>query len=238
MRIPSLTSSATSSKSSRRHGRERRRAPDQGQQLVLLPVSGRALRDHLLGQDVERARRDDERVQPASAGAAEQGGALDELVPGRGVQAASGNPAGGVVGPADPLQEGREAARRADLADQLDRPDVDAELERGGGHERAQITAAQPGLDPLPAVPGQAAVMRRDLALAEPLAEFVRDSLGHPPGVDEHQRCPVPGHVPGDQVKDLGHLLGRRDGAELVARQVQAEVELPPVAGVDDRAAR
>ncbi len=221
-----------------RYRRERRRAADQGEQLVLVPVGGRALGDHLLGQDVERAGRNDERVQPSGAGAAEQRGALDQLVPGRGVEPSGGNPAGGVVRPSDSLQEGREAARGADLADQLDRPDVDAELEGRGGDQGAQVTAAQPGLDPLPAVPGQAAVMSRDLAVAEPLAELMRDPLGHPPGVDEHERRPVPGYVPGDQVKDLRHLLGRGDRAELVSGQVKAEVELAAVTGVHDRAAR
>ena len=118
-------------------------------------------------------------------------------------------PAAGVVRPAHPLQERGEAARRADLAHQLHRPDVDAQLQRRGGDQRLQVAAAQPGLDPLPPLLGQAAVMGGDLALAEPLAQLVRDPLGHPPGVDEHQRGPVLLHVPGDQVQDLGHLLGR-----------------------------
>ena len=47
----------------------------------------------------------------------------------------------------DALEQRRDAARRADLADQLDRSDVDAELERGGGHERAQVAGAEPVLD-------------------------------------------------------------------------------------------
>ena len=144
--------------------------------------------------------------------------ALDQLVPGRGVEPPRRDAAAGVVGPADPLQEGGEAARRADLADQLDRPDVDAELERGGRDQRPQVAAAQPGLDPLPAVLGQAAVVRGDQAVAEPLAQLVRDPLGHPPGVDEDERGPVLVHVAGDEVDDLGHLLGRRDRAELVGR--------------------
>ena len=80
--------------------------------------------------------------------------------------------------------------------------------------------------------------MRRDLAVAEPLAQLVRDPLGQPPGVDEDQRGPVLLHVAGDQVDDLGHLLGRRDRAQLVVGQLQGQVELAAVAGVHDRAAR
>jgi hypothetical protein len=39
---------------------------------------------------------------------------------------------------ADALQERRDAVRRSDLADEIDVADVDAELERRGGDERAQ----------------------------------------------------------------------------------------------------
>ena len=96
----------------------------------------------------------------------------------------------------------------------------------------------QPRLHPLPPVLRQAAVVRGDLALPQPLAQLVGDPLGHPPGVHEDQRGPVLQHVPGDQVQDLVHLLGRRHRAELVAGQFQGEVELAAVAGVHDRAAR
>ena len=67
----------------------------------------------------------------------------------------------GVVGPAHPLQERGEAARRADLAHQLDRADVDAQLQRRGGDQGPQVAGPQPRLDPLPPVLGQAAVVRR-----------------------------------------------------------------------------
>ena len=148
-------------------------------------------------------------------------------------------PGAGVVGPADPLQEGGEAARRADLADQLHRPHVDAELQRGGGHQGAQVPGAQPGLDPLPAAPGQRPVVRRHLSaelVAEPLAQLVGDPLGHAPGVDEHQRGPVAGHVARDHVQDLRHLLPGGNRTELVVGQFQGEVQPPAVAGIHDRA--
>ncbi len=78
--------------------------------------------------------------------------------------------------------------------------------------------------------------MGRDLALPEPLAQLVRDPLGHPPGVHEHQRRAVLLHVPGDQVEDLGHLLPGSDRAELVTGQLQGQVEVAAVPGVHDRA--
>ena len=54
-----------------------------------------------------------------------------------------GLPADRVTGAPRALQEGRDRARRAELADQLDVADVDAELERSGGHERPQFAALQ-----------------------------------------------------------------------------------------------
>jgi hypothetical protein len=142
---------------------ERRRPPDQGEQLVLRPLLGRGLGHQLLGQDVQRLVRDDDGVQRAAAHAAQQRGALHQLVAGRRVQPAGRGPAAGVVGPAHPLQERGDAARRADLAHQLDRADVDAELQRGGRHQRPQVTGPQPGLDPLPAPLGQRPVVRGDV---------------------------------------------------------------------------
>ena len=73
--------------------------------------------------------------------------------------------------------------------------------------------------------------------IPEPFAKLVGDPLGHAPGIDEHQRGPVTGHVPRDQVQDLGHLLGGRDRAELVVGQLQGKVKLPAVTGINDRTA-
>ena len=205
------------------------------------PRLGGRLGHHLLRQDVQRPFRHDDGVQPARARAAQQRGAFHQLVPGGRVQPPGRRPGPGVVGAADPLQEGGEAARRADLADQLDRSHVDAELERGRGHQGAQVPGAQPGLDPLPAAPGQRPVVRRHLGaelVAEPFAQLVGDPLGHAPGVDEHQRGPVAGHVARDQVQDLRHLLRGGDRAELVVGQLQGQVQPPAVAGIHDRAAR
>ena len=130
--------------------------------------------------------------RPAPHGG-QQGGALHQLVAGQGVEAALGRARPAVVGAADPLEEGGDAARRADLAHQLDRADVDAELERGGGHQGPQLAGPQARLDPVAAVLGQAAVVGGDHVVAEALAELMGEPLGQPPGVDEHQRGAVLG---------------------------------------------
>ena len=96
-----------------------------------------------------------------------------------------------MVGPAHPLEERGDAVRRADLAHELDGPDVDAKLQRRRRHQRPQLAGAQAVLDALAALPGERSVVRRDLVLAEPLTELVGDPLRERPGVDEYQRCPV-----------------------------------------------
>ena len=72
----------------------------------------------------------------------------------------------------DPLQEARDRARRAELADQVDVADVDAELERGGRDQRLQLAALEPLLGVEPLLLGEAAVMRGDLVLAEALGQL------------------------------------------------------------------
>ena len=96
----------------------------------------------------------------------QQRGAFDQLVPGGRVHDPRGDTGAVVVGPAHPLEEGGDAVGRADLAHQLDRPDVDAELERGGGHQGAQVAGPQAVLDPLAALPRQRSVMGGHLVLA------------------------------------------------------------------------
>ncbi len=220
------------------HRRERGRAAHQRQQVARGPFRRGALRHHLLRQDVQRALRYAQLVEPPGTRAAQQCRAFHQLVARGRIEQPGRNTVPRMVGSSDPLQERGEAARRADLAYQLHRSDIDTQLQRRGRHQGPQVAAAQPGLDPLPAVPGQAAVMGRHLAVPETLAELVGELLGHPPGIDEDQRGPVPEHMPGDQVVDLGHLLSGGDRAELVTGQLQAEVKLTPVTCVDDRAAR
>ena len=75
-----------------------------------------------------------------------------------------------MAGPADALQERGDRTRRPQLAHQVDMADVDAQFQRGGRHHRLQAPLLQPLLGALPAAMRQAAVMRQDLILAQPLA--------------------------------------------------------------------
>ena len=102
-------------------------------------------------------------IELAAAHAVEQRRALDQLVARQRKQPALGRAADRVAGAADPLQEARDRARRAELADEIDVADVDAELERGGGDQRLQLAGLQPLLGIEPLLLGEAAVVRGDI---------------------------------------------------------------------------
>jgi hypothetical protein len=212
----------------------------QGVEVVEPPAvlggDGGDLGHDLLGQDVERSVGGPEGVQVAPAHRRQQGGRLDQLVAGEREQAAPGHPVAGVVGPTDPLEEGGDAAGRAHLAHQLDGPDVDAQLQRGRGHQRPQLARPQAGLDPLAPVLGQGAVVGGHHVVAQALAQLVGQALGQAAGVDEHQGGVVLGHQGGDAVEHVAHLLGRRDRLQLALGQLQGQVEAAAVPGVDDGA--
>ena len=67
-----------------------------------------------------------------------------------------------VAGAADALQPARHRARRLDLDHEVDRAHVDAELERAGGDDAAQLAALQLVLDDEPLLAGQRAVVGLD----------------------------------------------------------------------------
>jgi len=127
---------------------------------VHLPLlSRRHLGHQLLGEHVEGGDRWHEHVEVPGAHAGEQGRALDELVASEGVDASGRRAFEVVVGAPDPLEEGGDGPWRPDLADEFDGTHVDAELERRGRHQRAQIAGAQPRLDELAACRGETAVV-------------------------------------------------------------------------------
>ena len=59
----------------------------------------------------------------------EQGATLDEVITGLREDAPLRNAVAVVVGPTDPLQERGDVARRRQLTYQIDRADIDAELQ-------------------------------------------------------------------------------------------------------------
>src|SRR5205807_997531 len=108
------------------------------------------------GEDVERDRGWFDGVEPAGAHTSEQRTAFDELVARHGIEASPRRAPAAMSRTADALQQRRQAAWRRDLTYELDRADVDAELERRGGHQRLELAGAQPCLDAQAAFLGKA----------------------------------------------------------------------------------
>ena len=162
---PPASMAITASKSCRGKVAVRPRPPHHREQLVFLPLAARGLGDDLLRQHVERRIERDQPIELAPPHRHQQRGALDQVVAGFGKQPALRRAVNGVAGAADALQQRRDAARRSDLAHQVDVPDVDAELERRGRHDHADRAVLQPRLGIEAALLRQAAVVRRDLRL-------------------------------------------------------------------------
>ena len=170
---------------------ERRGAGEDAVELVFVGRFSRHFRDDLLGEHLNRRLRLADAVQIALADGADHRGALDQLVKRGGEERAVRRAAQRVPGASDALEEGADSTRRADLADQVDRADVDAQFQRGRGDDGAQIAGLEPLLHLVAALLGQAAVVAGDVFLADPLGQAVRDALGQRAGVDEDQRRAV-----------------------------------------------
>ena len=97
-----------------------------------------------------------------------------------------------VPGTADALQERRDAVWRPNLADEVDVPDVDAELERGRGHERAQLTGLQARTRRRAASPSTGCRDAPSTASSPSRSLRCRaEPLRHAPRIDEDQRRPM-----------------------------------------------
>jgi hypothetical protein len=210
-----------------------------GQQLIeviLAPLAAGHLGDYLLGQHVQRRLGNDQGIQLAAAHAVEQRGALDQLVARLRKQAALGRAADAVAGAADPLQQGGNTARRTDLADQLDLADVDAQLQRGGGHQHPQFAALEALLGVQAQLLGQAAVVGGDRMIAQALGQVAAGALGQTPGVDEQQGGAVLSGQFGQAIVDLVPHLVAHHRFQLHGRHLDGQVASAAVADVDDHA--
>src|SRR5690606_18156657 len=111
----------------------------------------------------------------------EQRGGFDEIVEGDGEQTPLWQRADGVARTPDALQEGVDRTRRTDLADEIDIADVDPQFQRSGRHQRAQLARLEPLLGTQPMFLRQAAVMRRNMRLADALGQMSRNAFRLPP---------------------------------------------------------
>jgi hypothetical protein len=95
----------------------------------------------LLREHIERRVLHDDGVELTAADRSEQRGAFHEVVARHRQQAALRHTGNGVTRSTYPLQEGRDAVGRADLAYEIDVTDIDAELQRCRGDQRFERAA-------------------------------------------------------------------------------------------------
>ena len=137
-------------------------AAHQGEQLVGVAVPGRHSADDLLREHVQTPARDAHRVHLAGDHRVADRPRLQQLVPlehqhaplARGVEQVTRTP--------DALQTRGHRFGRLELVHQVDRPDVDAELQRRGGDQGVESAGLQRVLGLQPRLFGHAAVMGAD----------------------------------------------------------------------------
>ena len=206
------------------------------EQRVFAPLGARYFGDDLLGEHIERRARNPQRVEFAAPHAIEQRRAFDQIVARSRKEPAFRHAADMVARAPDALQKRRDRARRTHLADQIDVADIDAEFQRSGRDQHPQLAALEPLFGVETMLFGEAAVMRGDHVLAEPLGQMARGALGHAARVDENQRGAMQRDQFGEAVVDaLPHFVGH-DRFERHGRNFQREIALADVADVDDRA--
>jgi hypothetical protein len=196
-------------------------------------------RDDLLGEHVERRVGHHDPVEVALVDRADDRRRLEQLLALGDDDPALRGAAQQVPGAAHPLQGRGDVARRLQLHHQIDRADVDAELERRRGDERPQLAVLQPVLRLEPRPARQRAVVRRDPAVGDAIVQVPSQALGGAAALGEDERRAM-------RLHQLGDLLERRfpDGVarrrqEVVRRRQHLKVQVAREAGVDrDRVGR
>ncbi len=118
-------------------------APHEREQIVFLPFLRRTLGHNLLRQNVERTFGNHDAVQLAEPYGTHKRRAFQQFVA-RGCEEASlGNRSAPVSGASDSLQTSANRSRRADLADQVHRADVDSQFQRRRRDQRANFAGLQ-----------------------------------------------------------------------------------------------
>ena len=192
-------------------------------------------RHDLLAEHVERVARNLRLLDQPLAHAAGHDRGLEQVAAELGEDAALGRGLERVPGAADSLQAARHRLRRLDLDDEIDRAHVDAQLERGGGDQAAQLAALERLLDLGALLARERAVVGARQLLLPGLVDAQRQALGQPAVVDEDDGRAVSAHQLDDLRIDRGPDRARlAELAHVGQRHADGEVELLARAGVDD----
>ena len=147
--------------------REWVRAGDQREQFRFAAFAAGHLRDDLLGEHIQRILLDMQGVEFAAAHRVEQCRAFDQVIARSREQACLWHAIDLMVRAAGALQEGRDRARRGNLADEVDVADIDAQFQRGSRDQRAQFAALEALLGGKTLLARERTVMRSNSILAK-----------------------------------------------------------------------
>jgi hypothetical protein len=209
------------------------------QGFVGVPHAGEGHADDVLAEDVQGLIGDREGVELALAGVLGDHGALDEVVVVERDEQALALGAQLVPGAADALQGPGDATRRGQQHDEVDRADVDAELEARARDDGVHLALAERVLDLVAALLGEGAVVGADRALKAvgvALDQAVHDALGPGAGVREDERGVVLADLLVEGLVQLVGDLGPAGGQDVVGRAEDVDLDVLGVGHVDDLA--
>jgi len=173
-------------------------------------------------------------VQLALAHRADRRRGLHQIVARQRKKHAFGNGPKPMSRAAHPLEQHGEISRRADVADRVDVADIDAQLQRRGGHHDGKLTAFQFFFDFETGLARETAVVRADFPLAQALGQLVRHPLHQPARVDEDQRRAMRLDLQHELIVNRVPDILADDWTELLVGNFDAELHLALVADVDD----
>ena len=206
-------------------------------------------RDQLLRQHIQRIARKARRLDVALVHGACNGRAGHQIGAIFGKENAFAHRVHMVAGAADALHAAGHRRRRLNLNHQVDRAHIDAQLQRGGGAQGANLPGLQLLLDDRALRRGQRAMMGAGNGLASQLVQRAGQPLGHLAAVHK-ENCRVTrannlkqawmNRVPdGDAARRLrgraaGQLFLFAQARHVFDRNFDAQLQLLGRAGVDD----
>ncbi len=205
------------------------------EELRFVPILCGAHCDNLLREDVHGGFGDCDAIEIALANGAHKRGGFQQVIACGCKEPALGNCAAPVSGATNALQANGNGTRRADLADEVDAADIDAELQRRGGDQRAYFSGFEFLFRGEAQLARQTSVVGSYRIASETFRQMMGDTLRQAPRVDEDQRRRMlPGEL-GDAVVNFAPHLIRGNRAKLAARNFDGDVHLALVADVYDR---
>ena len=179
----------------------------------------------------------DDSIELAASDRPQQRRTFDEVIARGGKQPPLWRADDGVAGATDALEERGDAMRRTDLTNQIDVADIDPELQRGRGDKGLEGAGLEAVFRQKARLLRKAAVMGRDRIVTKPFAQMASHAFRHPSCIDEYECRPVFVDQFREAVVVLLPDLVLHHRAEWRARNLEGQVERPPVALINDRAA-